>query len=127
MRGAEPRATGDAPAVRWSFPWRNARAHRVREAKRDQGQPIEIPEFRVQKTGDNRSGSRKQEITGRIRRIGNYFRHQRGSGTNEASMWVHGMFLSRAAAWARVKRARHPQTERPPVWGDPRRSLDRTP
>jgi hypothetical protein len=29
------------------------------------------------------SGSGKQEITGRIKRIGSYFRHQRGSGTTK--------------------------------------------
>jgi hypothetical protein len=43
------------------------------------------------------SGSGKQEITGRIGRIGNSFRHQRAPGTNEASMSVHHMFPSRRA------------------------------
>src|SRR5258708_10141023 len=62
MRGAEPGETGQPPAVRSSFPWRNARAHRVREAERDQGQPIEIPEFRVQKTGDNRKDQADRQL-----------------------------------------------------------------
>jgi hypothetical protein len=57
------------------------------------------------------SASGKQEIAGRIGQIGNYFRHRRGSETNEASMWVHRMFPSRAAAWAHAPRARHPQTQ----------------
>jgi hypothetical protein len=42
------------------------------------------------------SGSGKQEITGRLWRIGNYLRHRRALGTNEASMSVHHMFPSRA-------------------------------
>ena len=37
-----------------SFPSRTARARRVREARRDQDQVIEIPRFEIQETGDNR-------------------------------------------------------------------------
>ena len=80
------------------------------------------------------SGSGEQEITGRIGRIGNYFRHRRGSGTNEASMSVHHMFASRpqlgcppgssrkgtrtqaGRMGSRAKSARHPQSERRTVW-----------
>ena len=52
-------------------------------------------EIRVNRLKFFNSLSGKQEITGTIRRIGNYFRHRRGSGTKEASIWVHPMFLSR--------------------------------
>src|SRR6201987_4347780 len=52
---------GDAawPAARVAGPRRNARARRTRDTMRDQDQYIEIPKFRVRKTGDNRKGVRK--------------------------------------------------------------------
>ena len=37
-----------------------------------------------------------QAVTGGRRRIGSDFRHQRGSGANEANIWVHYTFSSRA-------------------------------
>jgi hypothetical protein len=44
-----------APRDCRSFPWRSARARRAREAKRDQGQVVEIPGFQAWETGHNRS------------------------------------------------------------------------
>jgi hypothetical protein len=61
-------------------------------------------EIRINRLRFLDSGSGKQELTGRIERIGINFRHRRGSGTNEASMWVHYMFPSRAATWAHASK-----------------------
>jgi hypothetical protein len=68
-------------------------------------------------------GSGKQEITGSIGRIGDYFRHRRGSGTNETSMSVHPMFPSRAATRlpARIIQSeRKMEASRPPKVNAPR-------
>ena len=67
------------------LPERSARARRAREAKRDQGQPIEIPRFRLEKTGDNRKDQADRQI----------FPTSAGLRANEASMSVHLMFPSR--------------------------------
>jgi len=79
-------------------------------AKRSRASRARPRGIRVDRLKFLNSGSRKQEITGRIRRIGNYFRHRRGSGTNEAACGFMLCSSQGAAAWARAKRARHPQT-----------------
>src|SRR5437773_10273259 len=56
------------------------------------------------------SGSGEQEITGLHRRIGNDFRHWRGSGANRPSISVHYTFHSRAAAHA-LQRVRRPSVD----------------
>jgi hypothetical protein len=51
--GWECRAAGRAGCR--NFPWRSARARRVRKGSRDQDQALEIPEFQARETGDNRT------------------------------------------------------------------------
>jgi len=91
------------PAARVAGPRRNARARRARNTMRDQDQRIEIPRFRVRKTGDNRG---KQEITGTIGRIRKYLRHRRGFGTSETGMSPGSS--SRKGGWTQAGPIRSP-------------------
>jgi hypothetical protein len=69
----------------------------ARDATRDQGQPIEIPRFGVRKTGDNRKDRTDRQL----------FPTSAAPGRNEASMSVHHMFHSRAAAPGAASPAGH--------------------
>jgi hypothetical protein len=124
--GWQCRAAG--PAGCRTFPWQIARARAPARA-RQKGIRTKLLRFL-----DFRSG--KQLVTGRQSRIGNDFRHQRGSGRTRLVRWVHDTFSSRATAPApaRIQSKRNigtsrlyglkrqergtRQLERRPVWVD---------
>src|SRR5260370_32909698 len=84
------RKIGHAPPGIGNAAWATARV-----AGASLGEPpVRIPRERRKWIRTNRlrflhSGARKQETTGRIRRIGNHFRHRRGARSNKVqAVWL---------------------------------------